>query len=258
MSIAQAEQLKTELTDKFVVVFEGVPELRRFVGLTGTVKTVNMACRALVQFDGPVDISWYDIDPAFLKVVDAPQAKVAEAKPDAKAATAPVIAKPVAGAPAVDKPSVAKPAGKSPLDAIRAAGAPKPAAAPSAGGAKPSPLDMIRQQAAATAAGDAAPVAEKPISAVKAPVAGDAAKLSPLEKIRQQAAAKAAGTAPVVEVPAPVVEVPAPVVEEPAPVEPPAEVKAAVVPAAPAPDAAGRPKSTADVLAAIRRQAGHK
>ncbi len=70
MSIARAEQLKRDLTDKFVVVADGVPELRRFRGLTGRVKTVNMSCRVLVQFDGPADIGWYDIDPSYLAVVD--------------------------------------------------------------------------------------------------------------------------------------------------------------------------------------------
>lgn len=245
MSIAQAERLKAELTDKFVVVSEGVPELRRFAGLTGTVKTVNMSCRALVQFDGPVDISWYDIDPAYLNVVTAPQPKKAEVKHDAKAEAAPVAAK-----PAVDKP-----AGKSPLDAIRAAGSAKPAAAvaPAAVGAKPSPLDMIRQQAAAKAGGEAAPVAEKPAPVAKAPAAGGA-KLSPMEMIRQQAAAKAAGTAAPTAAPAPVAVAAAPV----APVATAPEVKAPVVPAAPAPTAAGRPKSTAEVLAAIRKQGGNK
>ncbi len=204
MSIAQAEQLKAELTDKYVIVAEGVPELRRFVGLTGTVKTVNMSCRALVQFNGPVDISWYDIDPSFLKVVDAPLPKKVEVKAEA--------------APAAAKPAVAKPAagGKSPLDAIRAAGAAKPAAAPApaAGGAKPSPLDMIRKQAAAKAAGSAPAAAAAP---------------------EAQAAAPAAPVA------------------SPEPAAP--EAKA---PAAPAPAAAARPKTTAEVLAAIRKQAGNK
>ena len=213
MSIAQAERLKAELTDKFVVVSEGVPELRRFAGLTGTVKTVNMSCRALVQFDGPVDISWYDIDPAYLNVVTAPQPKPAEVKHEAKAEAAPVAVK-----PATVKPATAKPAGQSPLDAIRAAGVAQPAAAvaSAAAVAKPSPLDMIRKQAAAKAAG-AAPVASPP-----APVA-EAAALAPV---------------------APVAAAP--------------EVKPPVVPAAPAPTAAGRPKSTAEVLAAIRKQGGSK
>ena len=52
----QAELLKKQYTDKYVVVKSGAPELRRFQGLTGVVKTVNMSCRALVLFDGPADI----------------------------------------------------------------------------------------------------------------------------------------------------------------------------------------------------------
>ncbi|TWT58642.1 hypothetical protein KOR42_20240 [Thalassoglobus neptunius] len=126
--IDQAEALKRQLTDKYVVVNEGVAELRRFVGLTGRVKTVNMNCRALVQFDGPVDISWYDIDPSFLKVVDAPLPKKKEK---------PAEAKPKAGA--VPK----KPAsGQSPLEMARkqgAAGAEAEASAPPA--SEPAPVE---------------------------------------------------------------------------------------------------------------------
>ena len=97
MSIELAEKLKEKLTDKFVVVDKSIPELRRFANWTGKVKTVNMSCRALVEFDGPVDIGWYDIDPDYLKVVDAPVKKApapasqkrhpAESKPAAKPAT---------------------------------------------------------------------------------------------------------------------------------------------------------------------------
>src|SRR5687768_15496428 len=68
-------KLQKQLTDKFVVVDATRPELKRFDGLTGTVKTVNFSGRALVQFDGYNNIGWYDIDPAFLKVVDEPIAK---------------------------------------------------------------------------------------------------------------------------------------------------------------------------------------
>ncbi|WP_010581696.1 hypothetical protein [Schlesneria paludicola] len=158
MSIERAEKLKDLLTDKFVVVDVDVPELRRFQNWTGKVRTVNMNCRALVEFDGPVDIGWYDIDPDYLKVVDAP-IKRAPA-PAAKAA-------PAAAKPAATKPAAA-PAGKSPLDAIRAQQAAKsgataaPAPAPSA--AKLSPLDMIRKQQAAKAAG--APAAAVPAAPV--------------------------------------------------------------------------------------------
>jgi acyl-CoA thioester hydrolase len=164
MSIAQAESLKRELTDKYVVVQEGVAELRRFTGLTGQIRTVNMNGRALVQFDGPVDISWYDIDPAFLKVVAAPQPKAAAKHAEKAAAPKAEAAKP---APA---------AGKSPLELARAQGAGAKPAAPAGEGKKLSPLELARQQGAGGAA--AAPAGEK--------------KLSPLEQARQQGASKPA------------------------------------------------------------------
>jgi hypothetical protein len=185
MSIAHAEQLKNELTDRFVVVAEGVPELRRFAGLTGRVKTINMNCRALVEFDGPVDIGWYDIDPSFLTVVTEPVKKAApekHAKAEAK--------------PAAAKPAAAKPAGKSPLELARAQGASKAAAAPAAAGEKKlSPLELARQQGAAGGAAakpkpkpavvekPAEPVVEavatpEPEPAAAAPVAAKAASSS--------------------------------------------------------------------------------
>ena len=204
MSIDLAEKLKEKLTDKFVLVDASVPELKRFANWTGKVKTVNMNCRALVEFDGPVDISWYDIDPAYLTVIDAPVKRAAPA-PAAKAPASPA-------SPAV-KP--ATPAGKSPLDAIRAQqAAAKPATATPAAGAKPSPLDMIRKQQAAKAAAtapapatDAAPVeAVAAIEAAPAPVVSvptasapkaplpttgpDGKPLSKLDMIRMQGAAK--------------------------------------------------------------------
>ena len=193
MSIDLAEKLKEKLTDKFVLVDASMPELKRFANWTGKVKTVNMNCRALVEFDGPVDISWYDIDPAYLTVVDAP---VKRAAPAAKAPTAPA-AKP------------APTAGKSPLDAIRAQqAAAQPAAA---AGTKPSPLDMIRKQQAAKAKEvDTAPTTEvvaapaKSVATVEpapapaaptpkpaAPTTGpDGKPLSKLDMIRMQGAAK--------------------------------------------------------------------
>ncbi|MBC8112998.1 MAG: hypothetical protein H7062_01350 [Candidatus Saccharimonas sp.] len=198
MSIDLAEKLKDKLTDKFVVVDGSVPELKRFANWTGKVKTVNMNCRALVEFDGPVDISWYDIDPAYLTVVDAPVKR---------AAPAPVAKAPASAAAPAAKP--AAPAGKSPLDAIRAQqAATKPAAA---SGAKPSPLDMIRKQQAAKAKPEstepapesvAAPVetvaAVEPVPAPVAPTPKPAAPttgpdgrpLSKLDMIRMQGAAK--------------------------------------------------------------------
>lgn len=202
MSIDRAEQLKEKLTDKYVVVDSSIPELRRFANWTGKVKTVNMSCRALVEFDGPVDIGWYDINPDFLVVVDGPRPKAA---PAAKAPAAPA-AKPAAAA--APKPAAA--AGKSPLDAIRAQQAAKSgAAAPApATGAKPSPLDLIRKQQAAKKAEEAAPAAavvETPAAPVAEPTpapAAPAAKaplpttgpdgkpLSKLDMIRMQGAKK--------------------------------------------------------------------
>jgi hypothetical protein len=179
-TIEIAERLKKELTDKWVVVAANAPELKRFANLTGKVKTVNMSCRALVEFDGPVDIGWYDIDTSYLTVVDAPQPKKAAAhaeKPAAKKAPAPAAA-PAAG-------------GGSPLDKIRAASA-KPAAAPAAGG---SPLDKIRAAAKPAAPAAEAPAPEAPTAPAEAPAPAApkaAAPMtgSPLDRIRAMGAAK--------------------------------------------------------------------
>ena len=188
MSIERAEKLKEVLTDKFVLVDGNVPELRRFQNWTGKVRTVNMNCRALVEFDGPVDIGWYDIDPDYLKVVDAPVKR--EPAPAAKAAA------PAASAPAGAAKPVAKPAataGKSPLDAIRAQQAAKSgggAAAP-ASGAKPSPLDMIRKQQAAKAATTGDPVAAPEAVVAPAPVAPEPVASEPVvAPVQTPAAAK--------------------------------------------------------------------
>ena len=160
------DELKKNWTDKLVVVQSGVPELRRFEGLTGTVKTVNWNGRALVQFDGPVDISWYDIEPSYLTIVTAPLPK--KAKPEAKAAPA-AAAKPASAG--------AKPAGgKSPLEMAREQAAKKAGADPTAE-KKLSPLEQARLQGGAKTS--AAPA-----------ITGDK-KLSPIEQARLQGAAKA-------------------------------------------------------------------
>lgn len=209
--IDRAEQLKTELTDKWVVVSAASPELKRFAALTGRVRTVNMNCRALVEFDNGIDIGWYDIDPGFLTVVDGPRPKVAAEKaekPAKAAAAAPATAAPAAaggsamdkiraaaGKPAAAAPAAAPAAGGSPLDKIRAAGA-KPAAAPAPAGGG-SPLDKIR--AAKKPAAEVEPAVPEPasansaVSAPAAPVAPAAAAPltgSPLDRIRAQGAVK--------------------------------------------------------------------
>lgn len=76
-------ELKQQYTDKYVVVDDTQPELARFKGITGQVKTVNMSGRALVQFDAWANIGWYDIDPEFLTVISEPLPK-----PEAKAESA--------------------------------------------------------------------------------------------------------------------------------------------------------------------------
>ena len=115
MIFEHIETLKKQFTDKYVVVDESRPELLRFRGLTGSVKTVNMSGRALVEFDGYNNIGWYDIDPSFLKVVDAPAPKPVESKRDK------------AAAPKAESP-------KSPPAAAKPIGEKKPAAAASAAG----------------------------------------------------------------------------------------------------------------------------
>lgn len=164
MSIASAEQLKKEWTDKYVVVDEQTPELKRFSGLTGTVKTINMNGRALVEFDGPVDIGWYDIDPSFLKVVSEPVKKKAPEKHEKPAAAA-----------AAPKPAAAAPAGEkklSPLELARQQGAAAKAAGDAAA-KKPSPLEQARAQGAPKA--EAAPTAAPTVESAPAPAAKPAA-----------------------------------------------------------------------------------
>src|ERR1700754_1125835 len=116
MSFETVERLKRDYTDKWVTVDTATPELRRFVGLSGQIKTVNMNGRALVQFDNPVDISWYDIDLSYLKVINAPPPKKAAGHGEAaEKKAAPAAAAKPAAAPA------AKPAagGKSPIEIMR-------------------------------------------------------------------------------------------------------------------------------------------
>jgi hypothetical protein len=158
MVFDQIETLKRDYTDKYVVVDESRPELARFRGFVGQVKTVNMNGRALVEFqDFIANIGWYDIELDFLKVVAKPEpaAVVKVAKPAPKGAPE----KAAAGAAA--QPAAAKPA---------EAAAAKPAAKQPAvtGEKKLSPIELARMQGAAKREG-AAPVA-------KVKPAGEAAK----------------------------------------------------------------------------------
>src|SRR5438045_9737139 len=75
MVFPEIDSLKRSWTDKYVLVDETRPELKLFLGQTGTVKAVNMNGRCLVQFDGHNNIGWYDIDPSFLKIIEQPLPK---------------------------------------------------------------------------------------------------------------------------------------------------------------------------------------
>ena len=115
MVFEHIENLKRIYTDQLVIVDDSRTELGRFQGLTGTVKTVNMSGRALVEFDGYNNIGWYDIDVDFLKLVDEPVHEtetVSTPVPPAEAATpaaepATEAATPTAEIPA-EKPAPAK------------------------------------------------------------------------------------------------------------------------------------------------------
>jgi hypothetical protein len=182
MIFEHIDKLKQRYTDKYVVVDESLPELSRFRGLTGTVKTVNYSGKALVEFDGYANIGWYDIDPSYLKLIDAPlPPKPKEAAP----------AKKPAGEPAS---AGGKPAAKA-----------KPAA-PAAAGAKPSTADILaklrggaaaKTQATgetAAAATPAKPAAAKPAAAPAGKV--DRSKMSVADMLAAARAGKAAGEAP--------------------------------------------------------------
>ncbi len=231
-------KLQNQLTDKYVVVDANRPELKRFSGLTGTVKTVNFSGRALVQFDGHNNIGWYDIDPAFLKVIDAPlpKAEKAEKKP--------------AAAPKAEAAPAAKPAAKSAADILAAAkaGAKPAAAAPAAPAAKPagkmSAADIL---AAAKGGKAAAPAAEKP--AAEAKPAAPAKKMTPAEIL-----AAASGKAPAAPAAKPVEKAPPAKVESPPPA-PPAPEPVAEAPAGGGgvKSMLGKFKTNAEIIAFLRK-----
>jgi hypothetical protein len=143
------ERLKSEWTDKYVIVDSSAPELARFAHATGLVKTVNMNGRCLVEFDQFNNVGWYDVDPSCLKVVPKPQPKPAETKEKpAKPAAAKEGTKPAAKPAAPGKPSTA--------DILAAArGKAGAAAKPAAATGKPSTAEIL-----ARARGGKAPAAE--------------------------------------------------------------------------------------------------
>jgi hypothetical protein len=203
MIFEHIEKLKRQYTDKYVVVADGRPELQRFRGMTGTVRTVNMSGRALVEFDGNNNIGWYDIDPAFLKVVDAPLPKPEE-KPAKKAKEpAPKADKPAAES----KPAapVAKPApttGKSVAEILAAARSKPTSAAPAAADVPASPTPTAK----APPGGKGMSMADI-LAAARANKAGGAAPAAPSAKAASEP--PAAKTAPGSQESAPAAEEPA-------------------------------------------------
>ena len=208
MVFEHIENLKRIYTDQLVVVDDNRTELGRFQGLTGTVKTVNMSGRALVEFDGYNNIGWYDIDVDFLKLVDEPVHEtetVSTPVPPAEAATpaaeAAVETTTSTVETAAEKPAPAKAdAGNMSvadmLASVRAsaAGEEAPAAeAPAAVDTENMSVADMLAAARASAAGEETPTAEAP--ATEAPAEEQAAE-EPQEAAAEDTPAEEPATAP--------------------------------------------------------------
>ena len=251
------ELLKKEWTDKYVVIDETRPELLRFRGLTGTVRTVNMSGKALVEFDGAANIGWYDIDTIFLKQISEPLPKVEKAKGEKK----PAEKAPAKPAPAKASAPAGAPSAKSSVTDVLAAAragkaAPQKTEVPGPSAAK-STADILAA-ARAKASPAAAPAETKLDSKVasSAPAskpAGDPKNMSTADVLAMARGKKAEGAAPAAPKPAAakepakaakVVSEPAPE-PEPEPVAPPASKGTK--------DKASLPKDVAGMLAYCRQ-----
>ena len=151
------ERLKSEWTDKYVVIDSVAPELARFARSTGQVKTVNMNGRCLVEFDQYNNTAWYDVDPSCLKVVPKPlprpveptekAAKPAETSTSAaggKLSTAEILARARAAKASAAPPAAEEPAAPAEPEPEAAPVAPKAAAPkPAAGGLPKATADII-------------------------------------------------------------------------------------------------------------------
>ncbi len=171
----QVDLLQREWTDQFVQVDDSVAELKRFAGLTGQVKTVNMSGQALVEFDESEDIGWYDIHPQFLSVVTGQttteqpaDSTPVEETPAATQAEAPPTAEPAATPADTSK--------LSPLELARMQDASGNTPAPAAGSKPP---------AKETPAQKTTPAETEDTAAAPTPTA-DTSNLSPLELARLQ------------------------------------------------------------------------
>jgi hypothetical protein len=203
------DELKQKYTDKYVVVDGQQPELARFRDTYGTVKTVNMSGRALVEFaDYHLNIGWYDIDTSYLKVVDQPPPpKVKEAPAKAPAAKKEVPAQ-AAAKPAAKPAGAGKQSTADILAALRAGGkAPaKSAGEPaSAGGA--APTKPAAKPAATPTPAAPAKVDRSKMSVADMLAAARAGKAAPAPTAKTQAEPEPVEEAPAEEA---VVEAPAP------------------------------------------------
>ncbi len=95
----RVEKLRLEYTDQYVAVEGALPQLARFKGKVGQVRTINVNGRALVEFES--DRGRYDLELDYLKVVDKPKPK----EPPAKEAKAKPAAKPAAPKATEEKPA---------------------------------------------------------------------------------------------------------------------------------------------------------
>jgi hypothetical protein len=251
--LAPIEKLQQQFTDQYVVVDATVPELARFEGQVGQVKTVNMSGRALVQFDCWNNIGWYDIEVDFLKIVPKPEPAAEAQKHDARQA-APRPAKPAAAAGEKKL---------SPLDLARQQGAaksPAQASAPAAD-AKRATADILAAARGAKPAGaapPAKPAAEKKAAPAASPAKPAAGKMSTAD-ILAAARAKQSGEGAVAEAapPAAVAKAAEAVAVEPPAAAPPAPSKAAApkaaAPKAAAPGKPGERPTVGEILAWCRQ-----
>jgi hypothetical protein len=169
------ERLKSDWTDKYVVIDSAAPELARFANATGIVRTVNMNGRCLVEFDQFNNIAWYDIDPSALKIVSEPRPKPVEKEAAKPAATAKApAAKPAKPATAA-KPAAGRPSTADILAAARGKAAPAADKPKAAAGGRPSTAEILAQARAARTAAATEPPPAKADDVASAAEADDAA-----------------------------------------------------------------------------------
>ena len=203
MVFEHIENLKRIYTDQLVIVDDNRTELGRFQGLTGTVKTVNMSGRALVEFDGYNNIGWYDIDVDFLKLVDEPVHEtetVSTPVPPAEAATPAAEAAVETTTSTVETPAEKPAPAKADAGNMSVADMLASARASAAGEEAPAAVDTENMSVAdmlaaarASAAGEETPTAEAP--ATEAPAEEQAAE-EPQEAAAEDTPAEEPATAP--------------------------------------------------------------